>query len=192
MLVKTNSLVDFLWTSFVEGLHWHAATILALLYTKFVYNNKIQPGSLSIQDFKVAKISHFVDPKISPEDQIKFIMNGKLKAMMLKNTFTAEEYIPKKVYGNIIELMDSQCKQSEWILESKTRAANKTISTVLSIWLEDTPVHSKPRKRNSIHSRPKLTSMFTYQNSDTAEKYAATIHNGNCHELPYSSDELTQ
>ena len=31
MLVKTDSLADYLWVSFVEGLHRHAATILALL-----------------------------------------------------------------------------------------------------------------------------------------------------------------
>jgi hypothetical protein len=70
VLVKTNSPVNFLWISFVEGLHRHAATILALLCTKFNYDNNIQPGSLSIQDFKAAKIPHFIDPKISPEDQI--------------------------------------------------------------------------------------------------------------------------
>ncbi len=110
VLVKTNSSIDFLWISFVEGLNWHAATILALLCTKFDYDNKIQPGSLSIQNFKAAKISHFVDPKISPEDQIKLIMNGKFEAMMLKNTFTVEVYIPKKVDRNILELMDSVCK----------------------------------------------------------------------------------
>ncbi len=179
MLVKTNSLVNFLWISFVEGLHWHAATILALLCTKFDTNNKIQPGSLFIQDFKTAKIPHFVDPKISPEDQIKLIMNEMFKAMLSKNTFTVEVYIPKKVDGNIVELMDSLCKQSEWISESQTRTANKTILMVLSIWLEDTLIRSKPRSRNSIHSRPKLPSMFTYQNPDTAEKYAATIHNDN-------------
>ena len=68
--------------------------------------------------------------------------------------------------------------ESEWILESKTRAANKTILTVLSIWLEDTLIHSKPRKRNSIHLRPKLINMFTYQNPVTAETYAATVQNG--------------
>ena len=106
-------------------------------------------------------------------------MNGKFKAMMLKNTFTVEVYIPKMIHGNILKLMYSMCKRSEWISESKTRAANKTILKVLSIWLEDTLVHSKPRKRNSIHLQPKLTSMFTYQNPDTAEKYAATIHNDN-------------
>ncbi len=170
MLVKTNSSIDFLWIRIVEGLHRHAATILALLCTKFNYNNTIQPGSLSIQDFKAAKIPHFVDPKISPEDQINLIMNWKFEAMMLENTFPVEVYIPKKVDENILELMDSMCKQSEWISESKTRTVNKSISTVLSIWSENILVHSKPRKRNSIHLRPKLTSMFTYQNPDTAEK----------------------
>jgi hypothetical protein len=134
---------------------------IALLCKKNDYDNKIQPGSLSIQDFKAAKIPHFVDPKISLEDQIKLIMNEKFKVMMLKNTFTVEVYIPKKVDGNILELMDSMCKQKEWISESKMCAANKTILTVLSIWLEETLVHSKPRKRNSIHLQPTLTSMFT-------------------------------
>jgi hypothetical protein len=113
VLVKTKSPVNFLWVSFVEGLHKHAAIILALLCTKFDYKYKIQPGSLTIQDFKATMIPHFVDPKISPEEQIKFIMNGQESLTMLKNTFTVEVYIPKKVDGNILELMDSMCKQSE-------------------------------------------------------------------------------
>ena len=71
MLVKTESVANYLWVSFVEGLHRHAATILALLCTKFNYENKISPGSPSIKDFKDAKIPHFVDPKISPKEQIK-------------------------------------------------------------------------------------------------------------------------
>jgi hypothetical protein len=75
--------------------------------------------------------------------------------------------------------MDSMCKQSEWISESKMLAANKTILMVLSIWLEETLIHSKSRKRNDLHLRPKLTSMFTYQNPDTAEKYVATVEINN-------------
>jgi hypothetical protein len=63
-------------------------------------------------------------------------MNGQESSKMLKNTFTVEVYIPKMIHGNILELMDSMCKQSEWISESKTRAANKTILMLLSIWLE--------------------------------------------------------
>jgi hypothetical protein len=83
-LVKTISPVDFLWVSFVEGLHRHAAIILALLCTKFDYKNKYQPGSLSIQDFKATKIPHFDYPNIFQEDQIKLIMNGTETSMILK------------------------------------------------------------------------------------------------------------
>jgi hypothetical protein len=96
---------------------------------------------------------------------------------MLKNTFTVEVYIPKMIHGNILELMDSMWKQSEWISESKTRAANKTILMLLSIWLEETLIHSRSKKRNNCHLQPKLTSMFTYQNPVTAETYTATVQN---------------
>jgi hypothetical protein len=55
LLVKTKSKVDNLWVSFVEGLHQHATMITCLLCTKFDYSSdKIQPGSLDIQDFKNA------------------------------------------------------------------------------------------------------------------------------------------
>jgi hypothetical protein len=175
-LVKINSPVNFLWVSFVEGLHRHAATILALLCTKFDYENKIQPGSLSIQDFKAAKIPHFVDPKISPEEQIKLIMNGKESLKMLKNTFSVEVYIPNIIHGDILELMDSMRKQSEWISETKTRAANKTILTLLSIWLEDTLLHSKAKYRNDCRLLPKLTHNFTYQSPTTAQSDATKIN----------------
>jgi hypothetical protein len=70
-------------------------------------------------------------------------MNGTETSMILKNSFSVEVYIPKMTNGNILELMDSMRKQSQWISESKTRAANNTISTLLSIWLEETLNHSK-------------------------------------------------
>jgi hypothetical protein len=176
MLVKTDSLADYLWVSFVEGLHRHAATIVALLCTKFDYENKILPGSLSIQDFKDAKIPHFVDPKISPKEQMKKIMNGDETSKMLQNPFTVEVYIPKRRHGDISQLMDSMRKQSEWISESKTRAANKTISTLLSIWLVDTLSHSKPEKRNDCNLRPTLTHTFTYQSPTSTEADAKHSH----------------
>jgi hypothetical protein len=52
LYVKTNCQVDYLWISFVEGLHWHATMITCLLCTAFNYSSTInQPGSLDIQDF---------------------------------------------------------------------------------------------------------------------------------------------
>jgi len=176
MLVKTDSTANYLWVSFIEGLHRHAATILALLCTKFDYENIILPGSLSIQDFKEAKIPHFVDPKISPQNQMKQIMNGDETSKMLKNPFTVEVYIPKSIHEDILQLMDSMRKQSEWISESKTRAGNKTISTLLSIWLEDTQSHSKPKQRNNSNWRPMLTHHFTYQSPTTPQLDATKSH----------------
>jgi hypothetical protein len=109
--------------------------------------------------------------------QVKLIINGQESSKMLKNTFTVEVYIPKMIHGNILKLMYSMCKRSEWISESKTRAANKTILTLLLIGLEETLIHSRSKKRNNCDSRPKLTSMFTYQNPVTAETYTATVQN---------------
>ncbi len=95
---------------------------------------------------------------------------------MLKNTFSVEVYIPNIIHGDISELMDSMRKQSEWISETKTRAANKTILTLLSIWLEDTLFHSKAKYRNNCHLRPKLTHNFTYQSPTTAQSDATKIN----------------
>ena len=176
MLVKMASIADYLWVSFVEGLHRHAATILALLCTKFDYENKILPGSLSIQDFKDAKIPHFVDPKISPQEQMKKIMNGDETSKMLQNPFTVEVYIPKIRHGDILQFMDSMRKQSEWISESKTRAANKTISMLLSIWLEETLSHSKPKTRNDCNLWPTLTHTFTYQSPTSTQVDTSKSH----------------
>ena len=175
-LVKMDSPADYLWVSFIEGLHRHAATILALLCTKFDYENKILPGSLSIQDFKDAKIPHFVDPKISPENQMKQIMNSVETSKMLKTPFPVEVYIPKEIHEDIFQLMDSMKKQSEWISESKTKAANKTISTLLHSWFSDTLSHSKPKQRNKSDSRPKFTHQFTYQGPTTTSADAKHSH----------------
>ena len=55
-LVKMDSPADYLWVSFIEGLHRHAATILALLCTKFDYENQkstrfsFYPGLQRCQD----------------------------------------------------------------------------------------------------------------------------------------------
>ncbi len=95
---------------------------------------------------------------------------------MLKNTFSVEVYIPNIIHGDILELMDSMRKKSEWISETKTRAANKTISTLLSIWLEDTLFHSKAKYRNDCCLQPKLTHNFTYQSPTTAQSDATKIN----------------
>jgi hypothetical protein len=75
-----------------------------LLCTKFDYSsNKIQPGSLDIQDFKNTRVPRFKDPGVSPKEQLKLIISGEFEAKMLTSTFNVQVYIPKKLNGNIDE-----------------------------------------------------------------------------------------
>jgi hypothetical protein len=118
LLVKNKSQVDDLWVSFVEGLHQHAAMITCLLCTNFDYsNNKIQPGSLNIQDFKNARVPHFKDPGVTPKEQLKLIISGEFEAKMLKSKFIVQAYIPKKLNGNINELTQAmRCRVHGFLL----------------------------------------------------------------------------
>ncbi len=101
-LVKTESQVDNLWVSFVEGFHRHAAITTCLLCIKLDYSsNKIQPGSLDMQDFKNARVLHFKDPGVTLKDQLKLIISGEFEAKMLISTFNVQAYIPKMLPGNI-------------------------------------------------------------------------------------------
>jgi hypothetical protein len=80
LFVKTKSQVDYLWISFVEGLHQHAAMIACLLCTKFDYSsNKIQPGSLDIQDFKNTRVQHVKDLGVTPKEQLSLLSVESLK-----------------------------------------------------------------------------------------------------------------
>jgi hypothetical protein len=56
---------------------------------------------------------------------------------MYKSTFNVQAYIQKKLNGNIDELMEAMNNQSKWISINKTQAATKTISKVISLWLEE-------------------------------------------------------
>ncbi len=119
--------------------------IACLLCTKFDYSsNKIQPGSIDIQNFKNARVPHFKDPGVTPKGQLKLIISGEFEAKMLKSTFNVQAYIPKKLNGNIDELAKAMMNQSEWISIIKMQAANKTISKVISLWLEENYFIAQP------------------------------------------------
>ncbi len=93
-----------------------------------------------------------------------------MKQKMLKSTFNVQVYIPKKLNGNIDELMDAMKMQSELISINKTHAAKNTITKLISLWLEETLLHSTARKRNKDNLQPKLNSYFTYQTPDSTAK----------------------
>jgi hypothetical protein len=179
LLVKTKSQVDYLWVSFVEGLHWHAAMITCLLCTKIdCFSNKIQPGSPDIQHFENARVPHFKDPGATSKEQLKLVISGEFEAKMLKSTFNVQAYIPNQLTGNIDELTKAMKNQSNWISINKTQAANKTISKVISLWLKETLLHSSPRRKNNDNLQPKLISYFTYQTPDSTEKITETKNKG--------------
>jgi hypothetical protein len=151
LLVKTKSQVDYLWVSFVEGLHWHASMLTCLLCTKIdCSSNKIQPGSLDIQYFKNARVPHCKDPGVTLKEQLKLIISGEFEAKLLNSSLNVWAYIPKKSNGNIDELMKAMKMQIEWISINKMHAANKTILKVIPLWLKETLLHSTARKRKTM------------------------------------------
>jgi hypothetical protein len=69
LLVKTKSKNDKVWISFIEGPHRHAAILASLLCMKVEYSiNKIIPGSLQLDNFEKAQISHYKNPGITPRE----------------------------------------------------------------------------------------------------------------------------
>jgi hypothetical protein len=62
-IIKTLSNQDFVWISFVEGLHRHAAIILCLTCSRFdLEDNNIDHDSLKQKDSKPAGVPHYKNP----------------------------------------------------------------------------------------------------------------------------------
>jgi hypothetical protein len=141
---------------------------LTVLATKF------DQVLLIIKISKIAKAPHFKDAGVTPKEQLELTISGEFQAKMLKSTFYVHAYIPKKLNGNIDELTKATKNQSDLISINKTQAANKTILKIISLWLEETLLHSSPRRRNNDNLQPKLNSYFTYQTPDSAEKFTET------------------
>jgi hypothetical protein len=108
---------------------------------------------------------------------------------MLKTPILIQVYIPNRVTnqigGTIQLLMQALKTQSEWILISETISANKTISKLLSTWLDEMMSHSTAKKRNNHNDQPKFTAMFIYQEQLKIEKYKKLISNGIDNTLGY-------
>jgi hypothetical protein len=62
-ILKTLSNQDFVWISFVEGLHRHAAIIMCLICSRFdLEDNNIDHDSLKKKDFKLAGVATLQKP----------------------------------------------------------------------------------------------------------------------------------
>jgi hypothetical protein len=65
--VKTTSKKDYVWISFVEGLHQHAARVMCLTCSYFgLKDNYIDQGSLKNKAFKNAAVPHYRNPQRMP------------------------------------------------------------------------------------------------------------------------------
>jgi hypothetical protein len=69
-LVKSTSQIDHIWLSFFEGMHHHAAIVAGLVYSKFNHStNELEPGSLTLEEFRNGSIKSFKKPGAVPIHQ---------------------------------------------------------------------------------------------------------------------------
>ncbi len=98
-LVKTTSQVDRLWFSFFKGMNRHAAIVAGLVCYKFKHStNELEPGSLTLEDFRNGSIKSFKEPGTTVFDHLYQIMSIFFDAPMFENPFYLSAYIPKTEY----------------------------------------------------------------------------------------------
>jgi hypothetical protein len=96
-LVKSESEVDHVWFSFFEGMHRHAAIVTGLVCSKFNHlTNELQPGSLTLEDFRNGNIKSFKEPNTSVSDHLNQIMSKQFDASMVHNQYHLLAYVPNQ------------------------------------------------------------------------------------------------
>jgi hypothetical protein len=111
-LVKSTSQVDHIWFSFFEGMHCHAAIVEGLVCSKFNHStNKLEPGSLTLEDFRNGSIKSFKEPGTTVSDHLNQIMSKQIDAPMFENLFHLSAYVPKQNM-NAADLIEATLLQS--------------------------------------------------------------------------------
>jgi hypothetical protein len=119
-IIKTLSNQDFVWISFVEGLHRHAAIIMCLACSQFdLENNNIDHDSLKKKDFKLAGVPHYKNPQMFPIQVLNAILNGNFDAPMLMNPSLVQVLLPAHTKLQIDALMNTLKESSMWISTNK-------------------------------------------------------------------------
>jgi hypothetical protein len=148
--VKSASQVDHILFSFFEGMHHHAAIIAGLYCSKFNHStNKLEPGSLTLEDFRNGSIKSFKEPDTTVSDHLNQIMSKISDVPMFENPFHLSAYIPKQNI-NAADLIEPTLLQSLWISTFKKSLADMTISKVLARWFEYIASQHKRNKNKSI------------------------------------------
>jgi hypothetical protein len=90
-LVKSASEVDHIWFSFFKGMHCHAAIVAGLVCSKFNHlTNELEPGSLTLDDFKNGDFKSFKEPYTTVSDHLDQIMSKKLMHQCFRTNFISQ------------------------------------------------------------------------------------------------------
>ncbi len=169
--------MDHVWFSFFKGMHHHAAIVTGLVCSKFNHlTNELQPGSLTLEDFRNGNIKSFKEPNTSVSDHLNQIMSKQFEVPMFHNQFHLSAYVPNQTM-TVADLIDATRCQSLWISNFKRTLANTTISKVLANWLEQLSHHSTKDMRMNPSYHPALDNNFSmyYQEACTTKSYKKKI-----------------
>jgi hypothetical protein len=93
MIVKTMSVFDNVWVSFIKGLHCHIAILFCLECSYFVYiDNEIKPVTLTMKHLENSEIPYFKKNDRKLIDHLEHILNGKYQADMLTKRFQVQTF----------------------------------------------------------------------------------------------------
>ncbi len=102
LTVKYQRSRDYIWISFYEGLHRHAALLLSLTSAAFnLTKNEIKFKSLTTNYFQQQQLEHFKDNNKQPHERLNDIFDGTADAQILTKPFNLKGIIPNKVDGAI-------------------------------------------------------------------------------------------
>jgi hypothetical protein len=107
LTVKYQSSRDYIWISFYEGLHRHAAFLLS--HTSSAFNltkNEIKFKSLTTNYFQQQQLEYFKDDNKQLHERLSDIFDGTTDAQMLTKPFNLKGIIPNKsmVQSRLIQL----------------------------------------------------------------------------------------
>ncbi len=149
-IIKTLSNQDFVWISFVEGLHRHAAIVMCVTCSTFdLEDNNIDHNLLKRKDFKLAGVPHYKNPQMSPIQVLNAILNGNFDAPILMNLFSVQVLLPAHKKLQIDTLMNTLKESSMWISTNKKLSTEKPISKRLADELTMIMVFPHPYKETS-------------------------------------------
>jgi hypothetical protein len=169
-IVKTLSDKDYVWISFVEGLHQHAAIVMCLTCLAFdLEDNNIDHGSLKKKDFQLAGVPHYKKPEMSPMEILNAIVNNQFKAPMLMTAFLVQVLLTKHNNVQIDNLMNTLKESSMWISTFKKFSTEKHTSKRLADELTTIREFSTPHQRKKY--RPVPEEYFRYQNDMKKDKF---------------------